>query len=72
VNEGRYGNLPIGIFNIMTSNKAIGLFNDKLDGLMMLFLSISKKVIYIATKYTTSRQRQFIKKVTKKLSNITI
>ena len=72
VNEGRYGNLPIGIFNIMTSNKVIGLFNDKLDNLMMFFLSISKKMIYIATKHTTSRQRQFIKKIAKKISNISI
>lgn len=70
VNKARYGNVPAGIFNVMTNNKVIDLFNDKLDKLMMLFLGIVKMMIYIVTKHTSSRQRQYIKKMLKKMGSM--
>jgi hypothetical protein len=72
VNSDRYGNIPVGIFNMMVHNKVIELFNDKLDKLMILFLGISRIMIYMTTKYTTSTQRQFIKTAIRKFSNISI
>ena len=72
VNKQRYGNIPVGIFNIMTNRKVINLFNDKLDKLMILSLGVFRLMIYIAMKHTSSRQRQFIKKTIRKLSSISI
>jgi radical SAM superfamily enzyme YgiQ (UPF0313 family) len=72
VNRQRYGNIPARIFNVMTDNKVITLFNDKLDELMIFFLAVSRMMIYIATKYTSSRQRQYIKKIIRKLSGISL
>jgi hypothetical protein len=56
----------------MTDNKVITLFNDKLDELMIFFLAVSRMMIYIATKYISSRQRQYIKKIIRKLSGISL
>lgn len=72
VNSDRYGNIPVGIFNMMIHNKVVELFNDKFDKLMILFLGISRIMIYMTTKYTTSTQRQFIKTAIRKFSNISI
>ena len=68
VNKERYGNIPSKVFNSITNSKAIHLFNDKLDGLMILFLNISRMMIYIAAKYTSSGQRQYIKRIIRKIS----
>lgn len=70
VNEKRYGNIPGFYFYVMTNKKIINLFNDKLDKFMALFLGIARMMIYIATNYTSSSQRQCIKKAIRKLSNI--
>lgn len=72
VNEGRYGNTPARIFNAMTDSRVIALLNDKLDKLMIFFLFLFRMLIYIATKYTSSRQRQFIKKAMRRLMHYEI
>lgn len=72
VSKDRYGNIPSEIFNRITGNKVVNLFNDKLDKLMILFLGISRIAIYLTTKYTSSQHRQFVKAIIKKISNISL
>lgn len=72
VNKKRYGNIPSPIFNIMTRIWIVDMLNDKFDNLIMLFLHIFQAVIYITTKHTSSRQRQFIKKIFKSIPHILI
>ncbi|MEK6647678.1 MAG: cobalamin-dependent protein [Candidatus Firestonebacteria bacterium] len=70
INKDRYGNIPTNIFNVLTTNKIIDIFNDKLGGAVMVFLSLFKIMIRLTAKYMASWQRQFIKKTMKKLSNV--
>lgn len=72
VNRQRYGNIPTKVFNAMTDNRAIALFNDKLDKLMILFIAFSRIMIHIAAKYTSSRQRQLIKNAIRRLAGISL
>lgn len=67
VNNGRYGNIPKRIFDFMTNERVISLFNDKLDKFMILFLGFFRAMIYMATKHTSSRQRRWVKRAIRKV-----